>query len=240
MQRYIVIPARLDSVRLPRKLLLDVCGKPLIWHTIQRALESNLADKIYVAADGLELFNIVAGFQSSRVTAIMTPKASSGTERIAALYSWFDDTDQIINLQGDEPLLPGKILDQMFAALGSNNIVTVAAPATAEEFISWNAVKVVMRHDGQALYFSRCSIPHLGANVAWRHIGVYAYCGRFCRGYSTMTKSTYQCENLEQLQWLQYGYRIKVLTPPEAKQSIGIDTAEDLAQLIQRISCQGT
>lgn len=235
--RYVIIPARLASRRLPNKLLLPVCGRPLIWHTIKRTLESKLADKVYVATEDKEIFDVVRGF-GLNVEPIMTSEALSGTERIASLAEKFANAGctQIVNFQGDEPLIPGHCIDELFEECDKDVIATFAAPICNGEYDSPHVVKVVTNFDGRAMYFSRACIPYKDPTRALKHIGLYAYPIDFLLMFHKIPKTTYPSESLEQLAWLQYGWEIQVIESHDMSLTIGIDTEEDYKELIKRIS----
>jgi 3-deoxy-manno-octulosonate cytidylyltransferase (CMP-KDO synthetase) len=241
----VVIPARFGSTRLHGKPLLNIAGKPMIAHVCERAKEAN-ADDIIVATDDERIFNMVAelGFK-----AVLTRENhESGTERIAEVaekLGWADDTI-IVNLQGDEPLLPADYIRQVAQALANQNqagIATIAAKIhDADEIFNPNAVKVVLDKKGYALYFSRAPIPWNRATFAtrkeisaefshFRHIGLYAYTAGFLKKYCAWEASPLeQIEALEQLRILWHGEKILVQivgkTPPA-----GVDTLEDLQRV---------
>lgn len=232
----IVIPARLASTRLPNKLLLNDTGKPLIYHTIDHALESKFADYVYVASEDSEILSVVSKRYSSKVITAQTPKCSSGTERVRWLVdNRLDyDADVVVNLQADEPELDGKHLDKLISELQSNSIsdvATLSAPASNLDYKSYSVVKVVVDHNGHAMYFSRCAIPH-GGKEALKHIGVYAYKQEFLVALNSMEPTTLGCESLEQLQWLQSGFRIVVLETDI--RVVGVDTIEEYKSFVKR------
>lgn len=238
----VVIPARFGSQRLPGKPLLEIAGKPMIAHVCERALEAS-ADEVVVATDDDRICRVA---EASGARAVMTSEShSSGTERIAeaARICGWTDSDIIVNLQGDEPLLsPGllQLAADSLAAQQTADVATLAAPIRENrEIFSPHAVKVVVDHEGFALYFSRAPIPwdreHFTAegatitprNMYFRHIGLYAYTVGFLERYVEWPKSPLEaCESLEQLRILWRGERIfvaKVMTIPEA----GVDTEDD-------------
>ena len=244
----VVIPARFGSTRLHGKPLLDIAGKPMIAHVCERAKESG-ANEIVVATDDESILATVSalGFQ-----AILTRENhESGTERIAEVaekLSWSDDTI-IVNLQGDEPLLPANYIRQVAHALANQHhagIATLAAKIhDADEMFNPNAVKVVLDKNGYALYFSRAPIPWNRATFATtkelstelsplRHIGLYAYTAGFLKKYCVWeTSSLEQIEALEQLRILWHGEKILVQIVDETPPA-GVDTIEDL-QRVERI-----
>ncbi len=229
-----VIPARLGSTRLPNKLVLTDTGKPLLHHTIERVLESRLTSVVFVATPDRVILDVVRDFGNPRVHGVLTGPANSGTERIARFCTthFMHDDHIIVNFQGDEPDLPGRHIDTLAEKVGSGfyDVTTLASPAGLVEAAALSVVKVVTDHASNALWFSRHPIP---AGGPWlKHVGLYAYKLKFLRKLFTMTPTTAQVENLEQLQWLQAGYRIGVVV--DEVDSVGIDTAENFARFVER------
>ncbi|AGY91909.1 hypothetical protein SPICUR_04650 [Spiribacter curvatus] len=235
----VVIPARSASVRLPGKPLLPLGGRPVIEHVWRRAIESG-AERVIVATDDDAI--------AERVTALgadccMTAADhTSGTERIAEVVGQrgFAADTIVVNLQGDEPLMPPVLLAQVATTLASTPVAAMATLATAvvdsDEMHDPHAVKLVADHNGRALYFSRAAIPwdrHGDAEalyaVARRHLGIYAYRAGFLRDYPALPPSPLEgIEQLEQLRVLQAGIHIQVADARE-RPGPGIDTAADLA-----------
>jgi 3-deoxy-manno-octulosonate cytidylyltransferase (CMP-KDO synthetase) len=238
-----IIPARFASSRLPGKPLADIGGKPMVVHVMERAKESG-ADRVIVATDHPDVF---AAVQAAGGEVCMTrADHQSGTERLAEvieLYG-FSDEDIIVNVQGDEPLVPPVIIKQVAENLASceAGMATLAVPIeTAEEAFNPNAVKVVMDAKGFALYFSRATIPWERERFAksketvgdtfLRHIGIYAYRAGFIRRYVNWAPSPLEhIELLEQLRVLWYGEKIHVAVAKEVP-SVGVDTPEDLQRV---------
>ena len=247
----VVIPARYASTRLPGKPLLNIAGKPMIAHVCERAKEAG-ADEVVVATDDQRIFQTVCdlGFK-----AVMTrADHDSGTERIAEvakLCGWAGN-EIIVNLQGDEPLIPPATLREVAAALAGQQqagIATLAARIidTAEIF-NPNAVKVVLNKAGYALYFSRAPIPWErdtfapsggtpSGNMAYlRHIGLYAYTVDFLNRYCSWDKSPLESvEALEQLRILWHGEAIRVQVVDKTPEA-GVDTPEDLMRVARVLS----
>ncbi|MCB1756412.1 MAG: 3-deoxy-manno-octulosonate cytidylyltransferase [Gammaproteobacteria bacterium] len=236
----IVIPARFASSRFPGKPLAELQGKPLLWHVYQRALES-AAEEIVIATDDERIREVAENFGA---TVVMTdPNCQSGTDRIAEVSetAGWDKNTVIVNLQGDEPLTPPAVIQQVAAVLQGNEKAGIATLCSEiesrEDFLNPNIVKVVFDNVGQALYFSRAPIPWPRDNEqenprdAWRHIGLYAYRAGFLQRWLTMPESVLEgLEKLEQLRALQEGVIIQVeeacSVPPH-----GVDTPEQLQQL---------
>lgn len=244
----VVIPARYASSRLPGKPLLPLAGKPMLAHVCERALEAD-AEEVVVATDDQRIFDAIT---SLGIKTVMTSyQHQSGTERIAevaSLCGWHDG-QIIVNLQGDEPLIPAHYIRDLATALAEQQQASIATLAAtiqdAEELFNPNAVKVVLNHQGYALYFSRASIPwdrerfvtshsQLSPMMPhYRHIGLYAYRAGFLKRYCQWSASPLeQIECLEQLRILWHGDSILVKIVAEAPPA-GVDTPEDLARVEQ-------
>lgn len=246
----VVIPARYGSSRLPGKPLLEIAGKPMVLHVCDRAKEAGAA-QVVVATDDLRILEAVKAYGFD---AVMTSSAhESGTERlaeVAELYQW-DKEDIIVNLQGDEPLIPAEYITLVANSLAMQaeaGIATLAAEiADVEEVFNPNAVKVVLDKHNYALYFSRAAIPWdrdafqdvrvatVREHAYLRHIGLYAYKVSFLQCYVQWDSSLLEkIEMLEQLRILWEGEKIlvaKVAVTPEA----GVDTEEDLLRVEQKL-----
>lgn len=242
----VVIPARYGSTRLPGKPLLEIAGKPMIAHVCQRALEAQ-ADEVVVATDDERIFTAVANLG---IQVVMTdPQHQSGTERIAQVaeqFGWHQD-EIIVNLQGDEPLIPSPYIKNVATALASQTkaeIATLAAEIKdTDEIFNPNAVKVVTDKHDYALYFSRAPIPWCRASFGaaekivttsipyLRHIGMYAYTVGFLQRYCLWQTSPLEgIESLEQLRILWHGESVLVKTVAETPPA-GVDTLEDLERV---------
>ncbi len=242
----VVIPARYASTRLPGKPLLNIAGKPMIAHVCQRALEAK-AELVVVATDDQRIYDKV---NDLGLKVQMTDlNHQSGTERInqvAEQLGWTDETI-VVNLQGDEPLIPPSYIKDVALALGSQKkagIATLAAKIIEEgEIFNPNSVKVVLNKDNYALYFSRAAIPWdrnsfslSGGEVSkempyLRHIGLYAYTVKFLRDYCSWKSSVLETiESLEQLRILWNGESILVKTVTKTPDA-GVDTQADLSRV---------
>lgn len=228
----ITIPARLHSTRLPRKLLLNETGHPLIWHTIQRALEVKQPTLILVLTEDMEIFEVVRDFKLKPVEAILTGPAISGTDRIAQFVSrsGIEESQIVVNLQGDEPELSGKYVDLLAESMSGVDVATLASPATVEDANSPSVVKVVLDHSSLAMYFSRAPIPYAGPWL--KHMGIYAYRAGFLNKLQTMRIGAIENERLEQLRWLESGHKIRVVV--EEIEAVGVDTQEEYAAFVRR------
>ena len=242
---HIVIPARLASERLPGKVLLDLAGKPLLDHVWRCATESS-AESVVIATDDE---SIVVAAESFGAQVVLTrADHQSGSDRIsecAAQLGW-PDNHLVVNLQGDEPLMPPACLDQVAALLDGQSDCEVASlywPITeAAEIQSPNAVKVVTDLNGCALYFSRAPIPYardhadidaaLAAGIEWkRHLGLYAYRVAALRRYACCAPTRLEkTERLEQLRIMEQGGRIAMARACEFIPA-GIDTQDDLKRV---------
>lgn len=249
----VVIPARYASTRLPGKPLLNLAGKPMIAHVCEKAQQAG-AEEVVVATDDERIAQAVNGLG---IKAIMTrPDHQSGTERIAevAELSGWASHDIIVNVQGDEPLIPPQLISDLAHALASQQQAGIATLAVKildhEEIFNPNAVKVVLNKDGYALYFSRAPIPWDRDGFAenrqqpsakmtyYRHIGMYAYTVDFLKRYCQWQASVLETvESLEQLRILWHGEAIKVKVVDKTP-SAGVDTKEDLARVEKLMSLQ--
>ncbi|MBT4885029.1 MAG: 3-deoxy-manno-octulosonate cytidylyltransferase [Legionellales bacterium] len=241
MRFKVIIPVRYASTRLPGKPLLNIGDKPMIWHVYNRAVESGAVD-VVVATDSTEIANIARDFGAQ--VCMTSADHMSGTERIAeaAEALGYESDDIIVNLQGDEPLMPPSIIHQVAHALDVNDSARVSTMATniddVDDLFNPSIVKVVINKRGYAIYFSRAPIPweresfakdpKLMTSPHYRHVGIYAYRVGFLQEYlKTIECDLEKCEMLEQLRMLWNGGKIHVSTTSE-KIPHGVDTAEDL------------
>jgi 3-deoxy-manno-octulosonate cytidylyltransferase (CMP-KDO synthetase) len=241
MSFVVVIPARYASTRLPGKPLVDIAGKPMVQHVWERALHSK-ATQVVVATDDERISSVVRGFGGEVVmTRVDHP---SGTDRLqeVAVQLGLKNNEAVVNVQGDEPLIPPAAINQVAAILLQNTRADMATLCEAIHdeaiFRDPNAVKVVCNEQGEALYFSRAPIAYprdgllsvSGTLLPWgyRHIGIYAYRAAFLHRYVSWPPCDLeQTEKLEQLRALYKGCVIQVA---EAQDKIpaGVDTAHDL------------
>ncbi len=242
MSFIVVIPARYQSERLPGKPLLDLGGKSMVAHVVDRAKESG-ASRVIVATDDERIAAAV-----DCEVCMTRSDHQSGTERLAEVVEkcGFAENDVIVNVQGDEPMIPPSIIRQVATNLAQQTLAPMATLATQitslEEALNPNAVKVVADKNGYALYFSRASIPWQrdnfpeqldSQNPLLRHIGIYAYRAGFIQRYIALSESPLEgIEKLEQLRVLWHGEKIHLAIaeqPPVA----GIDTPEDYQRVKQ-------
>lgn len=232
----VVIPARYASERLPGKLLLDIAGKSMLQRVWEAACKSS-AREVVIATDGDNIAKAARAFGAKVQMTAASHK--SGSDRIAEAVVGMDDDHIIVNMQGDEPLLPPVLLDQAAAALAARPGVDMAT--IAEQFavddspVDIAAVKVVCAADGKALYFSRAPLPwpagEDGSVPCLRHVGVYAYRVSFLRRFVGMPPAPMEIsERLEQLRALYHGCQVHVELACQAA-GHGVDTESDLARV---------
>jgi 3-deoxy-manno-octulosonate cytidylyltransferase (CMP-KDO synthetase) len=240
----VLIPARLASTRLPNKPLADLGGAPMVVRVAQRALKSG-AGRVVVATDSPE---IVAQCTRFGIACVLTlGDHLSGTDRLAEACETLGlaDSEIIVNVQGDEPLIDPALIDAVAGLLNDRADCTMSTAAhgidTQDDFLDPNVVKVVLDARSTALYFSRAPIPadRAGANQIWskaggagwaplRHVGIYAYRAGFLRQFPRLAPAPVErLESLEQLRALWHGYRIAVHVTEQAP-GLGVDTPADL------------
>lgn len=245
MKFTVIIPARYASSRLPRKPLLDIAGKPMIQWVWEKAQLAG-ASRVIVATDHNEIADLVTAFGGE--VCLTSDKHNSGTERLAEVVEKMGiaDDEIIVNVQGDEPLIPPAIVAQVAQNLDKNhvNMATLAVKLTnKEELFNPNVVKTLTDSSGMAIYFSRAPIPYARDHFAdcddqfikqqnyLRHIGIYAYRAGFIKQYVTWQPTALeQLESLEQLRALWYGEKIHLEQALEAP-AVGVDTVEDLERV---------
>ena len=250
----VVIPARHASTRLPGKPLLDIAGKPMVQWVWERAGQST-AERVIIATDHDDIARACEGFGAS--VCMTSSEHPSGTDRLQEVVSrlGLDDDHIVVNVQGDEPLIPPQVIDQVADNLATHPGASIATLSDriedAEELLNPNAVKVVTDVNGMALYFSRAPIPwprddfgsatvsaspgsttSMPEGMHWhRHIGIYAYRTRFLHRFVGWPPAPLeQVERLEQLRALYHGEGIHVATA-SATVPAGVDTQADLDQL---------
>ena len=243
----VVIPARYASARLPGKALMSIAGKPMVQWVYERARESGAAE-VLIATD--DLLIVSAGHSFGAEVIMTAPTHTSGTDRIAevARQKAWPQTDIVVNVQGDEPLIPPALIRQVAGLLERHSqahIATLATPIESlEEFLNPNAVKVVTDAEGRALYFSRAPIPwnrdgaSAGLNSqrvfagARRHVGIYAYrVGALLRVAALAPTALETTERLEQLRALENGLEIRVADAVE-RPGPDVNTPEDFERVL--------
>ena len=250
MNVYGIIPARLQSTRLPRKLLLAETGRPLIEYTWRSASRAQRLHQLIVAADSDEIAKTVKNFGGR---CELTGEHPSGTDRIAEIARrCCPDGEIFVNIQGDEPEIDPANIDAVVQALidcPTAQMATLGTPMRSlDQVQASSCVKVVAGKDGRALYFSRSPIPFcrdrdpaevLATEHPWMlHIGIYAYTREFLLELTQLPPSRLeQLEKLEQLRALEAGARIQVAIVEH--HSVGIDTPEDYARFVARLKAEG-
>jgi 3-deoxy-manno-octulosonate cytidylyltransferase (CMP-KDO synthetase) len=232
-----IIPARYGSTRLPAKAIASIHGKPLIQWVWEGVKSSKKIDRVIIATDDERIEQAAKSFGAEVV--MTSPDHHSGTDRVAEVAKNID-AEWIINIQGDEPLIRGDILDDMISKLGPYEMATLARKIDQPgEEKNPNIVKVVSDLSGRALYFSRTPIPYLRDQdqrvTYWHHLGMYAYRKETLLKLVQFPPSPLeQIEKLEQLRALQNGIAIQVI--PTTLFVIGVDTPEDLKAVEQYLS----
>jgi len=246
---FAIIPARYSSVRLPGKMLLELAGKPLILHTVERAREAAAVNEVIVATDDQRIYDAVTS--SGHRAEMTSADHQSGSDRIAEVALDLPEGSIIVNVQGDEPVISPATIDRAVEALLKDDTADMATTCepihSLGELLNGNNVKVVVGDNGHALYFSRSPVPwpreaalrHGGnPNRAieeepellsnfWKHTGLYVYRREYLLKFTRMpTTKLERFEMLEQLRALENGARIRVVDA--AARSIGVDTEEDL------------
>jgi len=225
-----VIPAHLDSRRLVRKVLRKIKGKSLIEHVYRRVKESKLIEGVYVASSDREIIDEVISFGGEYIET--EKKHNCGTSRVSEVASSIN-SDIIINIQADEPLISHELLDSMAEHMMKDRGIDILTPVkkivNINEINDNSVVKVLFDKDNKALYFSRLPIPY-NSEIYYKHIGIYCFRKSFLLNYPTLKESSIdKSEKLEQLRFLYNGYKIAVFVTEY--ETIGVDTEEDLKRV---------
>ena len=230
----VVIPARYASSRFPGKVLAPLCGKVMIQHVYERAYASD-ADDVFIAADDQKVFDAVTKFGGKCI--MTSAEHQSGTDRIyEAINSLQEKPDIVINVQGDEPLIPTSVINELIQVMKDNPdlpMATVAVKLDRAYVNDPNKVKVIFDKNNRAIYFSRAPIPFVReggiAAPAYLHWGIYAYRFDALKRFVALPPGKLEnCEKLEQLRVLEDGMPIYVVVSD--LQSVGVDTPEDLEE----------
>lgn len=242
MSAIVAIPARLQSSRFPRKVLADINGRPMLWYVYRAVSQAESISGVWVLSDSEEVLREAASWGAR--TIITSPECPSGTARIASVADQFE-ADYIVNVQGDEPLIDGGLVDQVVATLVETqaDIATPVYPINdLSDLQNPNLVKVTRAANGDALYFSRSTIPFvrdvpvdqwLSRASFWGHLGVYGYRKHVLLEYPELAESSLEeAEKLEQLRLLEAGKRIATLEVSHRLH--GVDTPEDL-EIVKQI-----
>lgn len=236
MKTIAIIPSRYGSTRFPGKPLALIKGKPMIEWVVENVKKTNKVDDVYVATDDSRIFDVVNNFGGK---AIMTSdKHTCGTDRLAecAEILKLDDEDIILNIQGDEPTFRSEMVEDLISIFDDENVYFGTLKVEIknnEELNNPNCVKVINDLKGDAIYFSRYTIPYvrdeknIGLVKHYKHIGAYGYKKWFLMKYSKMEKSSLEIsESLEQLRAIENGYKIRV---KETKyETVGVDTPDQI------------
>ena len=246
MKKVIVIPARLDSSRLPKKVLLDLKGKTVIQRVYEQCLKVNNIDGVYIATDSSEIEEVCRSFTNHIIFTKSTHQ--SGTDRIGEAVAGID-CDVVLNVQGDEPFIDPNLIEELVHSFDDDQVSMASAMSKIENIKDLkdpNVVKVVVDTQNNAIYFSRAPIPFprdhqeiIHSNEEqkkhnfFRHIGIYGYKKDFLAKYIEMDQTNLEkLEKLEQLRVIENGFKIKMI---EAATSItGIDTQEDYEEALKK------
>ncbi|WP_367182574.1 3-deoxy-manno-octulosonate cytidylyltransferase [Edaphobacter sp.] len=225
------MPARLASTRLPRKVLRQIAGRPMLAWVYDAARACPQLDQVIIATDSEEIVAVCE--KNSWPVQMTSPDLTSGTDRVHAV-SQLIDADIYVNIQGDEPLLKPEHLTALLRPFAQPHVEvsTLKVACTPVNIHNPNAVKVVTAADGRALYFSRSTIPYNrdgGPAQYWKHIGLYGYRKSALERFPTLHSTLEHTERLEQLRFLENG--ITVYVEPTEFDTVGVDTEEDLRQV---------
>jgi 3-deoxy-manno-octulosonate cytidylyltransferase (CMP-KDO synthetase) len=225
-----IIPARYRSRRFPGKPLALIQGKPMIQRVYERAREAKYIERLVIATDDEEIFAAAQGFGAEVQMTSSLP--NSGTERVAEVAKDIK-TSIVINIQGDEPLLKGEMIDDLVEALQDKTIpmATLAAKQKDMDLLDdKNIIKVATDREGFALNFSRSPLPRQAPDYFWQHIGIYGYQKEFLLALCEMPPSkSEKAENLEQLRAVENGYKIKVIESPFS--TLSVDSPQDIIRV---------
>ena len=233
-----VVPARLNSVRLPRKILADLNGKPLIAHVMERALEANSLDKVILAVDSEETIKTLEQYNFEMV--LTSSDHVSGTDRIAEVIDEIPDAEIIINIQGDEPLIEADVIDSLVDSFNDStvNISTiVSTKLTVSDLLNPNVVKAIVNEYQDAIEFKR-NIFDLEIGGVYRHVGIYGFRRESLIAFTRLDPSVREVESrLEQLRALDNGMPIRATVTNYDSHSV--DTQADLDKVARIMDMAG-
>ena len=248
-----IIPARYASTRFEGKALANIMGKPMVQHVYERTAKASLVSEVIVATDDERIAAAVRAFGGRAEITLIGHE--TGTDRLAEVAAGLD-SDIIVNVQGDEPLIEPAMIDEAIRPLADDPSVLMGTLKsrikTLHDFLSPNVVKVVTDWEGYALYFSRSPLPFFRDKwndlkdeafasrklLCYKHVGLYVYRRDFLLQFAQMSPTYLEmAEKLEQLRVLENGYRIKVVETDH--ESIGVDTPGDLDKVLERLKVRG-
>lgn len=230
-----MIPARFGSTRFPGKPLAEIAGLPMILHVARRVSGVRGVDKVIVATDDQRILDVVTA--DGHLAEMTSKRHRTGSARVAEVAERHS-CSIVLNVQGDEPLLPAAAVERLVAVMRADHKLLMATLATTGSGIAEmkrpDVVKVAVDREGFAMYFSRSPVPH-GTDKFLHHIGIYAFRRKFLLGYDSMPKGPFEkAEGLEQLRALENGFRIRVM--PCRARSFGVDRPEDIKRVEKRLA----
>jgi 3-deoxy-manno-octulosonate cytidylyltransferase (CMP-KDO synthetase) len=242
----VIIPARFGSTRLPGKPLASIAGKPMIQHVVERVRQAQLVKSILVATDDERIKRAVEGFGAHAI--LTRPDHRTGTDRVAEVATHVEAAIYV-NVQGDEPLIDPGTVDAVVSAMLEDDSVQIATPCTAitqpNEIMDPNIVKIARDFDGNGLYFSRAPIPWVRdtkTTVAarhWKHIGLYAFRRDTLLEFPTLPPGELEhIEQLEQLRWLENGFRIRAVETDY--DAVSVDVPADIERVEKLLRERGS
>jgi 3-deoxy-manno-octulosonate cytidylyltransferase (CMP-KDO synthetase) len=232
-----VVPARYASTRFPGKPLAPIAGRPMIQHVVERVRTAKLVSRVVVATDDARIKSAVEAFGAEAI--LTRADHANGTDRVAEVAARLT-AEIYVNVQGDEPLIDPGTVDAVIAAMLEDESVQIATPCVAieepKDIMDPNVVKVVRDFDGNGIYFSRAPIPWVrdtNANVKaqhWKHLGLYGYRREALLEYQTLPPGDLErVEQLEQLRWLENGFRIRVAETDY--DAVSVDVPSDIERV---------
>ncbi len=246
MRVVVIIPSRYGSTRFDGKPLADICGKPMIQWVCQRAMQAKCVDSVHVATDDHRIRDTVDGFGGDVI--MTSSECRSGTDRVAEAAEQLDLDmgDVVVNIQGDQPLVDPRCFDAVVRPFHIDPVVKMSTLAFAiedeREITDPKDVKVTFDNNGDALYFSRATIPHgrdgSQGYETYKHLGVYAYTREFLECFRSLEPGRLEgIEKLEQLRAMEHGHRIRVVVTPY--DSPEVDLPVDIQRIREKINYLG-
>ncbi len=233
-----VIPVRYGAQRFPGKPLAPILGRPLVQWVYENSRQARRLEKLVVATDDERIRETALSFGAE--VCVTSPHHASGTERVAEAIAAYD-LPIVINIQGDEPLIRGDMIDALVDALQDESLPMATLTRANFDLTRAgdpNTVKIAIDTQGFALYFSRSPLPHGAEDFFWEHIGIYGYQRDFLLQFCRLPDSRLEkAERLEQLRALEHGFRLKVLSTPH--QTLSVDTPEDIIRLERYLKERG-